>query len=349
MKHNPLTREQRYQIAALLKAGLNQTQIAGILGKHKSVICRELQRNRTKRGIYNPETAHLYTIERRERLPHACRFTPDIRAHVLHCLTVEQWSPEQIVGEARRAGRPMVSHETIYKLIRADRAAGGTLFHHTRHRLKHRRRSSGSRPRTIIRNRRSIDDRPAIVDQRARFGDWEIDTIVGAGNRGAILTMVERLTGFIFIEPLPRGKNAEALADVVIRVLLPYKHHIHTITSDNGTEFAAHERIARRLGIDYYFAHPYASYERGSIENANALIRQYLLKSTDLTRYTPLEIKQVQKKINKRPRKRLQFSSPIHLFSSSLSPSSCIQNLNLHINFEIIDYTIFPETNSLCR
>lgn len=323
-----LTKEQRYQIAALLQAGISIPRIASIIGKHKTTVYRELHRNRSKRGHYHPETAHEYTIERRERIHRNYRLTPDIHARIIRDLTQEQWSPEQIVGRARLEGRPMVSHETIYRLIRADKAAGGSLYRHTRHRLKHRRRPSGSSPRTVIRNRTSIDQRPAIVDTRERFGDFEIDTIVGPRNRGAILTMVERQTGFLFIEPLPKGKNAAALADTVIRILLPYKHHIHTITSDNGSEFAEHERIARRLGIKYYFAHPYSSHERGAIESANGLIRQYLKKSIELDEYTNVEIRTVQKKLNKRPRKRLQFNAPIHLFSSSLSHPSCTHNLN---------------------
>lgn len=315
----PLTREQRYQIAALLAAGHNQSEIAHIIGKHKSVISRELKRNRTPRGHYNPATAHTYTLERRERPFQRRRLTPDILARILHDLCSEQWSPDQIVGAARREGRPMVSHETIYKLIRADRAAGGSLYHHTRHRLKHRRRPAPEL-RTVIKNKRSIETRPDIINTRSRFGDLEIDTIVGRNNRGAILTIIERQTGFLFMEKLPRGKNADALAASVVRLLLPYKHHIHSITADNGTEFARHEHIASRLGIDFYFCHPYSSWERGQNENTNGLIRQYIPKGTDFSVYTPDYIATVRRKLNRRPRKNLQYLSPFQKFSTSLHP-----------------------------
>ena len=204
--------------------------------------------------------------ERKERYGRPRKFTEPIRKEVEKLLREEQYSPEQIVGLARREGRPMVSHERIYQHIRADKAAGGDLYRNLRHKLKHRKRPVGRR--VPIPNRVSIEERPGEVDERTRFGDWEIDTIVGKGGRGAIVTIVERTTGFLLMEKLTKGKNAEGLADAVIRMMLPYKECVHTITADNGMEFARHEKIADKLNARFFFAHPYASWERGQARQA---------------------------------------------------------------------------------
>lgn len=310
-----LTREQRYQISALLQAGHSQKEIAEVIGKDKSVISRELKRNGGKRG-YSARRAQEMAQERKERYGRPRKFTAAIREEVERWLRQEQYSPEQIVGLARREGRPMVSHERIYQHIRADKASGGDLYQQLRHRLKHRRRPVGGW--MPLKDRVSIEERPRVVSERSRFGDWEIDTVVGKEGRGAIVTLVERTTGFLLMEKLPRGKEAEGLADVVIDLLLPYKAWVHTITSDNGSEFAQHRRIARRLQAKFYFAHPYSSWERGLNEYTNRLVRQYIPKGTSFVKYNRQDIKQIQYKINRRPRKRLGFDTPKHLFFLSL-------------------------------
>ena len=181
---------------------------------------------------------------------------------IRQALTEEQWSPEQIKGRSQKDGRQMVSHERIYQLIRKDKQDGGDLYKHTRHRLKHRKRPVGGR-QNGIKDKVSIDDRPAIINQKMRFGDWEIDTIIGEENKGAIVTIVERQTGFLFMKKLPEGKGAKGLANVVIDLLMPYKQIVHSITSDNGTEFAEHKLITKKIGAAFFFAHPYSSWERG--------------------------------------------------------------------------------------
>ena len=173
-----LTREQRYQISALRQAGHNQKEIAGIIGKSPSTVCRELRRNSGKRG-YHPRLAQEMADERKERYGRPRKFTEPIRKEVEKLLREEQYSPEQIVGLARREGRPMVSQERIYQHVREDKAAGGDLYRNLRHKLKHRKRPVGRRMPTP--NRVSIEERPGEVDERTRFGDWEIDTIVGKG------------------------------------------------------------------------------------------------------------------------------------------------------------------------
>ena len=314
---NHLTEIQRYQISALLQAGHTQKEISVLLGKDKSVISRELKRNSTKRGVYLAGHAQRLSEERKERFKRVRRFTSEIRDRVVFYLQTEQWSPCQIVGVAAREGIPMVSHETIYRFIRADKANGGTLFKHTRHGLKHRKRPASGK-HVNIRNKISIDERPDIINSRGRFGDFEIDTIIGKDNKGAILTLTERKTKFLFMKKLEKGKEARGLAKEVVELLLPYKKYIHSITSDNGSEFAEHEFIARSLGIKFYFAHPYSSWERGLNENTNGLIRQYIPKGVSFDQLSELDIKNIQYKINRRPREKLQFDSPKNRFFLSL-------------------------------
>jgi IS30 family transposase len=303
-----LTREQRYEIGVLLRAGKRQKEIAELIGKDKSVISRELKRNSHKRG-YSACLAQEYADERKERYRLKRRFTESIRARVIKELTEEQWSPEQIVGRARRDGVPMVSHERIYQLIREDKKNGGTLYKHLRHRLKHRKRPVGGR-KVIIPDKVSIDLRPEVVNRRERFGDWEVDTIVGPANKGAVLTATERTTGFLLMKKLPKGKNAKALAEELFLLLLPYKQLVHSITSDNGSEFYEHKRIAKNLDAAFFFAHPYSSWERGLNEYTNGLIRQYIPKKQSFTNLNNDDIALFQAKINKRPRKLLNFDTP---------------------------------------
>ena len=291
-KKEHLTSGQRYEIHALLKAEHSQSEIARMLGKDKSVISREIRRNGGKRG-YSAARAQKMAEERKERYGRARKFTEAVRKEVERWLRQEQYSPEQIVGLARREGRPMVSHERIYQYIRADKAAGGDLYKQLRHRLKHRKRPVGER--IPIKNRVSIEERPEEVAARSRFGDWEADTIVGKGGHGVILTAVERTTGFLLMEPLPQGKNAEGLADALIELLLPYKDW-----------------------VQFYFAHPYSSWERGLNEYTNRLVRQYIPKGVPFGKYNRHDIKQIQYKINRRPREKLGFDTPKRLFFLSL-------------------------------
>ena len=227
-------------------------------------------------------------------------------------LIEQNWSPQQIEGRLKLENRPSVSHETIYKMIRQDKADGGTLYRHTRHRLKHRKRPVGKK--ISIKDRVSIDQRPQIVDFKQRFGDWEIDTIVGANNRGAIVTMVERTTAFMMMEKLQYGKNTKELTKVTVRLLTASMNHVHTITGDNGTEFADHQTISKRLKTQFFFTHPYSSWEKGLIENTNKLIRQYIPKKTNLDALNERQIKEIQYKINNRPSKNLNFYSPKEKF-----------------------------------
>ena len=317
MKKSHLTLDQRYEIQHQKEAGKTQSEIAVLTGKHKSVICRELKRNLNNMGRYKAKHACEVCQIRKERLKRPRKLTVQMEKEIRKSLTTDQWSPEQIKGRSDKEGLPMVSHERIYQLIRKDKQDGGDLYQHTRHRLKHRKRPVGGK-KIVIKDKVSIDERPAVINDKSRFGDWEIDTIVGEGNKGAIVTIVERQTGFLFMKKLPEGKVAGGLADAVIELLLPYKNNIHSITSDNGTEFADHKMITEKLAAKFFFAHPYSSWERGLNEYTNKLIRQYIPKKQTFDSYNEQTIKNIQYKINQRPRKKLQFHNPKHIFYTNL-------------------------------
>jgi len=310
MKH--LTVEQRYEISTYLKCGKTKTFIAKELNFSKSTICREIKRNSTKTGKYNPVFAQQLSNERKERFNRKRKFTKEIELFIVEKINKEQWSPKQIVGYCKKNSGPMVSHERIYQYVRDDKNNGGSLYLHMRHKLKHRKRPVGKF--IPIKNRVSIDERPDVINKKERFGDWEIDTIIGANNKDAIVTITERTTNFFLMEKLKAGKNASALAKVVIRMLLPYKAYVHSITADNGTEFAYHEKIAKALDTKIYFTHPYSSWEKGLIEYTNKLIRQYIPKKANFNNYSALYIKKIQHKINKRPREKLDFDNPVTIF-----------------------------------
>ena len=268
-------------------------------------------------AVIRPGMHAMLVKSEKERLKRPRRLTSEMEKRIIKSLTEEQWSPEQIKGRSQKEERPMVSHERIYQMIRKDKQEGGSLYKHTRHRLKHRKRPVGGK-QIVIKDKVSIDERPAVINDKERFGDWEIDTIVGEGNKGAIVTIVERQTGFLFMKKLPEGKLAKGLACAVIDLLLPYKYNVHSITSDNGTEFAEHKLIAKKLNASFFFAHPYSSWERGLNEYTNKLIRQYIPKKQTFDNYNEMNIRDIQHKINQRPRKKLLYDNPKHIFYTNL-------------------------------
>jgi IS30 family transposase len=294
MKKVHLTREQRYTISAMNRQGCTQKMIADAIGKNRSVVSRELKRNSNHRGKYCFEYAQAMAMLRKERMKNPPNIHPWLQKEIIELIR-QDWSPQQIEGRLKLQNKSYVCHETIYKMIRRDMAQGGTLYQHTRHHLKYRKRHAGKK--IAIKNRVSIDQRPQIVNERQRFGDWEIDTIVGKNNRGAIVTVVERKTAYMMMEKLEHGKNAAKLTDTVTRMLIAYINHVHTITGDNGAEFADHQNIAQALKTDFFFTHPYAAWEKGSIENANKLIRQYIPKKTNFDTINQQQIKEIQYKI----------------------------------------------------
>lgn len=313
MKYKHLNREQRYEIGAYLASGMKQKFIAEKLHVSVSTISREKKRNSTKIGTYNAQKAQELTNERKERFCKNRRFTSTVKTFVEEKIRQEQWSPQQIVGYCKKEGITMVSVERIYQHIREDKSKGGSLYKHMRHQLKHRKKGLHKK-QCKVEDKRSIEERPAIVDQNTEFGHWEIDLIVGAGNKGAILTLVERKTKMLFIKKLPQGKKAKPLANMVVEIMLPYKNCIKTITSDNGKEFSEFKIIEKKLNLTFYFSHAYSSWERGLSEHSNRNVRQYIPKNTDFREITDNDIKLIQYKINNRPREVLGFEKPKDLF-----------------------------------
>jgi len=231
----------------------------------------------------------------------------------VEALIREAWSPEQIAGRIAMEQGVSLSHERIYQYIYADRRSGGNLYRYLSCQKARRKRYGAYDRRGCIPNQVSIDDRPAIVDGKRRFGDWEGDTVIGKGHRGALVTLVERKSLYTVIRGVMR-KTARAVRDAVVEELAPYIERVHTITYDNGREFADHENMARDLDTPIYFAHPYAPWERGLNENSNGLIRQYFPKDRDLTTVSATEIKQAMDKLNHRPRKSLGYRTPYEVF-----------------------------------
>lgn len=308
---------QRNQLEVLLQTKTPIKRVAELLVTDQSTIYREIKRNKRKRS-YSALYAQQLCTERKERFGRSRKLTTEVKKLIVEKLTKEQWSPKQIVGFAALNNLPMVSHERIYQFIRQDKKEGGMLWTHTRHKLKHRKRPVTGK-QVNIKNKVSIELRPAIVDTQERYGDWEIDTIIGENQKGAILTITERKTGFLLMERMKFGKQAEELAKAAIRMLFAYKNTVHTITSDNGSEFAQHELIAKKLNAGFYFAHPYSSWERGLNEYTNKLIRQYIIKGSNLDLYDSEYIKLVQNKINRRPREKLKFQTPSKIFFAALN------------------------------
>ena len=295
----------------LLQNGTKRNDIAKAIKVHPSTITRELKRNSGVRGHYNWETAQANAMRTKRKKPGNHSIDETIKEEARRILITEQWSPEQISGTLAMKGKH-ISYETIYRMIRKDKAEGGDLYKHCRHRLKHRARPVGGK-RVPIPNRTSISERPKEADGK-RFGDFEMDTIVGRGNHGAIVTLIERSTNMLFMRKLPKGKNAKELARTVIHLLRPFKEHIKSITTDNGTEFACHEMISKRLGVKVYFADPYSSWQKGGIENANGLARQYIPKSETFENVSHQQITKYSRKLNMRPRKKLKFRTPQECF-----------------------------------
>jgi IS30 family transposase len=309
--YKQLTSEQRYQISVLKKIGYGQTEIAKELEVHKSTISRELSRNMGERG-YRPKQANEKAIERRAKATTRKSILAETWEVVEEKLR-QDWSPEQVSGWLERCQALRISHEWIYQHILVDQQAGGDLHTHLRQHGKRRKRYGKYDRRGKLPNRVSIEERAPIVEQRERLGDWEVDTLVGKGHRGALVSLVERKSRYTLLQPVTQ-RLANLVADATISLLQPFVDFVLTITGDNGKEFAEHLRIAETLKANFYFAHPYSAWERGTNENTNGLVRQYLPKKTDFSKVTLSETKCIVDKLNHRPRKCLDFKSPFEVF-----------------------------------
>lgn len=312
MSYTHLTQEERYQISAGLAVGLSQRMISKELGRSVSTVSREIGRN-GRTGRYRAHRAQQTAAARARR----CRSRPRIQAWqwaAIAGLIRQDWSPEQISQRAILEGALRVSPERIYLRIYADKASGGELYKHLRGRRKYRKRyGSGRERRGRIRNRTGISERPAAVERRDTVGHWEGDTIVGRRHRGAAVTMVERATRLTRLSKMT-DRKAGSVRAALCRRLKGLRAWIETVTFDNGHEFAAHEQIEKDLEMKAYFAEPYSSWQRGTNENTNGLIRQYLSKARDLRTVSGSEIRMIENRLNHRPRKCLGYRTPHECF-----------------------------------
>ena len=311
MNYKHLSQNERYQIYALLRAGQTQTKIASILGRHKSTISRELKLG-TGLCNYRPKQACALAAKRAKSSRNASQIAPWVLNMATHMLNL-QWSPVQI------AGKLPISHETLYLRIYADQAHKGQLYKNLRCQKKQRKRyGKGYERRGQIIGRRSIEERPAYIENRSQIGHWEADTVIGVNHKQAIVTLVERKSGYAVIAKV-QNKTAKLVSKAIVKLLEPFKAKVKTLTYDNGKEFAKHAWIDKKLSSTGYFARPYCSWQRGSNENFNGLLRQYVPKKRLMSTVSDEEITMIQNRLNYRPRKRLGFKSPHEVFHQSLN------------------------------
>jgi IS30 family transposase len=309
--YRQITVDERYTLGALRKTGRSGAQIAQALGRHRSTIWRELRRNRAASdGSYRPQLADWYARGRRSAPRRHGHFAPHEWAQVRRLLQ-RDWSPDQVAGHLRRHQLLRISHETIYRHIWADKRAGGDLHCHLRGARKRYRKRYGQRDsRGRLPGKRPITTRPACVDARTRIGDWEGDTILGAdGTRPCVLSLVERKTGYVLLGQLG-ARTAAAVQQRAAALLARPRHPIHTLTLDNGTEFHGYAALEAVTGAQVYFATPHHAWERGTNENTNGLVRQYLPKRTSLAHLTQADCAAIAHHLNTRPRKRLGYRTP---------------------------------------
>ncbi len=310
MTYKHLSQAERYQIHALMKAGHDQSQIAKLLDRHKSTISRELSRNTGSRG-YRPKQACEMSADRAQNSRNASTVAPWVKEQANALLRV-QWSPEQIASQLP------ISHETVYQHVYADKAQGGALWKNLRCQKQKRKRYAGGRERRgQIPNRRPLSDRPLHIEARKQVGHWECDTVIGANHKGAVVTMVERKSGYAVMAKVT-NKTSALVSSAIVDKLQPLAARVKTLTFDNGKEFAGHAYIDEQLQSTAYFARPFASWERGSNENLNGLLRQYVPKKRAMSTVTDKEIRMIQNRLNNRPRKRLGFKTPAEVFHQSL-------------------------------
>ena len=313
MKYQQLSAEERFLIAALRSHGLSSPGIAGVLGRHRSTIWREVRRNCAPYdGGYRSARAHERAGARRKLSRRNQQFGEEQLARV-EALLAQKWSPQQISGHLRRSGEFSISHETIYRHIWRDHRRGGRLHLHLRWARKKRRKRYGrydSRGR--LAGKRRISERPRAVESRRQIGHWEIDTVMGKAQE-CVVTLVERRTGYVLLGKLP-ARTAEQATRATIELIRRHPGRFKTITADNGTEFHSYPQIEAATGVRFYFATPHHAWERGTNENTNGLLRQYLPKRRSMARITQHHCDSIAEELNTRPRKRHEYKTPNQCF-----------------------------------
>ena len=312
--YHHLKLEDRCQIHALKKQGIKQKEIAKVLGKSASCISKELRRNKSQQ-TYHYDMAHKKAVKRREKASKTSgkKLTLEIKK-LLSVYIKKQWSPVQISGRLKVEHGISISHELIYQHIWTDKKAGGSLYTHLRHRgKKYNKRSGKNAGRGLIPYRKDIAERPPIVEQKVRIGDFEIDTIIGKNHKGAIVSLVDRASKYTKLIKVERRTAAE-VSCAIKHIMRDIKHRVLTMTADNGKEFSYHLEFGGTLGADVYFARPYRSCDRGLNEHTNGLVRQYFPKKTDFDTIDQVDVAWVEQKLNSRPRKSLNFKTPEEVF-----------------------------------
>ena len=318
MSYTQLTQDERYHIQYLSRH-CTIAEIAKQLNRHKSTISREIRRHRTQGRQYGAEQAQRQSRLTKQRRRKPYKLHPQPIQHI-HTLIRRKLSPEQVCAYLHKHHQITLHHSTVYRYLRQDKSNGGALWQHLRICSKaYRKRYGSTRTGGKVPNRVGIENRPAVVDQKSRIGDWEADTIVGKDQKSALLTLVERVTRYTIICKL-KNLKAEDTARAAVRALKAHKGRVHTITMDNGKEFYQHTKIAKALEAETYFCRPYHSWEKGLNENTNGLIRQYFPKQTDFRNISDREIRRVQDELNHRPRKTLGYETPSVLFLNLFQP-----------------------------
>jgi IS30 family transposase len=315
--YRQLTYGQRCQIYALKKRGFSNRQIAADLGVSHTTVGRELGRNSGRRGYRCKQAEEKSQSRRHATAGKHRKMTPTLIRCIEEKLSI-QWSPEQITCWLALRGGVTVSHETVYQYIWNDKRDGGALWKNLRRRARRyqKRGNDGKTSRGRIPGRIDIDLRPAIVERRSRIGDWEADTIIGANSKGAIVSLVERKSRKTRLVKVER-KTAKAVKTALVNALRPHKNNVLTITCDNGKEFTLHQKIGKSLHADTFFAKPYHSWERGTNENTNGLVRQYFPKKMDFAMVTQADVRRVERTLNNRPRKCLDYKTPNQVFRAA--------------------------------
>jgi IS30 family transposase len=310
MEYCQLAQGERYAMANMMHRGYSYREIARILGRSVSTISREKRRNLTDHdGRYRAEKAHQYAMARRSRSRKRDQYSPQEWQEVAG-LVGRKWSPEQIAGRARSMHKTCMSKETIYRYIRRERRAGGQTWRHLRIVSKFGRKRRGS-PATRGRlvGKRHISERPKAVELRVCIGHWEGDTVMGSDMRHCVLTLVERVSGYVIIKKLT-ARTKEQAAAALKQAIDEVKRKVRTVTLDNGTEFHDYDKVEAECAVKFYFATPYHSWERGTNENTNGLIRQYLPKRKSMASLTQQRCEEIALRLNRRPRKRHGYKTP---------------------------------------
>jgi transposase, IS30 family len=315
MAHEQLSLRERYVIAGMKNRGYSQREMARVLDRPCSTVGREIRRNSCPYdGHYRAEKAHARAMARRSSTRKNSQYRQQEWGEV-EAMLQEDWSPKQIVGTRELLGRRYMSYETIYRRVRADRRRGGRLWTHMRHMRKRWRKLKGS-PATRGRmlGKRHISERPVVVESRQEVGHCEGDTVMGPDQRHCVLTLVERVTGFLAIKKLV-ARNKEEANTALSQLLIRFKGMIKSITLDNGTEFHGYKEVEDNFGVPFFFTTPYHSWERGTNENTNGLVRQYLPKGMCLRNLTQADCDRIAAKLNNRPRERLGFKTPAQMLA----------------------------------